>query len=133
MLQKVQEIEQNQGARDRTESRGAHYREDYLKRDDKNWLKRTLCTWPNEDDIEPTITYADLDIMKMEMPPAFRGYGAKGMIIEHEDSAKRQAQVDEIREKMEAEGKDRHEIQDALMKFDLPENYKEKNERAGDK
>ncbi len=30
------------GARDRTESRGAHYREDFLKRDDANWLKRTL-------------------------------------------------------------------------------------------
>ena len=26
----------------RTESRGAHYREDYPKRDDKNWLKHTL-------------------------------------------------------------------------------------------
>ncbi len=34
--------------------------------------------------------------------------------------------------KMQAEGKDRHEIQDALMSFDLPMNYKEKNERAGD-
>ena len=30
----------------------------------------------------------------MEMPPAFRGYGAKGMIIEHDDSAIRQAQVE---------------------------------------
>jgi fumarate reductase flavoprotein subunit len=121
------------GARDRTESRGAHYREDYLKRDDANWLNRTLCTWPNKDDLEPTIEYAPLDIMKMEMPPAFRGYGAKGMIIEHPESEVRQAQVDEITEKMQAEGKDRHEIQDALMPFNLPMNYKERNERAGDK
>jgi fumarate reductase flavoprotein subunit len=30
------------GARERTESRGAHYREDFLKRDDANWLNRTL-------------------------------------------------------------------------------------------
>ena len=33
---------------------------------------------------------------------------------------------------MQAEGKDRHEIQHALMPFDLPMNYREKNERAGD-
>jgi fumarate reductase flavoprotein subunit len=121
------------GARDRTESRGAHYREDFLKRDDANWLKRTLTTWGNENDIEPTVTYEELDIMKMEIPPAFRGYGAKGMIIENDLSEKRQAEVDEITEKLEAEGKDRFEIQEALMSYDLPMNYKEKNERAGEK
>lgn len=121
------------GARERTESRGAHYREDFLMRDDKNWLNRTLTSWPNKNDMEPTVTYEPLDIMKMEMPPAFRGYGAKGMIIEHELSAVRQEQVDSITEKMQNEGKDRHEIQDALMPFSLPMNYKEKNERAGDK
>jgi fumarate reductase flavoprotein subunit len=121
------------GARDRTESRGAHYREDYLKRDDANWLNRTLTSWPSKDALEPEITYEPLDIMKMEMPPAFRGYGAKGMIIEHELSAKRQAEVDEITERMQAEGKDRHELQHALMPFELPMNYKEKNERVGDK
>lgn len=121
------------GARDRTESRGAHYREDYTKRDDANWLNRTLTSWPSKDALEPEITYEPLDIMKMELPPAFRGYGAKGMIIENDQSAVRQAQVDEITEKMQAEGKDRHEIQHALMPFDLPMNYKEKNERVGDK
>ncbi len=121
------------GGRERTESRGAHYREDYLKRDDANWLNRTLTSWPDANQTTPTITYEDLDIMTMEMPPAFRGYGAKGMIIEHELSAKRQEEVDSITEKLQAEGKDRHEIQDALMPFDLPMNYKEKNERAGDK
>ena len=121
------------GAQQRTESRGAHYREDFLKRDDKNWLKRTLTHWANEDDTMPTITYEDLDIMKMEMPPAFRGYGAKGMIIENELSAARQEEVDELREKMEEEGKDRHQIQDAMMNFDLPMNYKAKNERMGEK
>ena len=120
------------GALQRTESRGAHYREDFLKRDDANWLNRTLTSWPDENQTLPTITYEPLDIMTMELPPAFRGYGAKGMIIEHPDSEKRQAQVDEIVEKLEAEGKDRHEIQDALMSFDLPMNYREKNERVGD-
>ncbi len=121
------------GGRERTESRGAHYREDHLKRDDANWLNRTLTSWPNENDTLPTITYEDLDIMTMEMPPAFRGYGAKGMIIENDLSAKRQDEVDSVKEKMEAQGKDRHQIQDALMPFDLPMNYREKNERAGDK
>ena len=120
------------GALERTESRGAHYREDFLKRDDANWLNRTLTSWPNPSDTLPTITYEALDIMTMEMPPAFRGYGAKGMIIEHELSEKRQAEVDEVVEKLQAEGKDRHEIQHALMPFDLPMNYREKNERAGD-
>lgn len=121
-----------QGALQRTESRGAHYREDFLKRDDANWLNRTLTSWPDENQTLPTISYEALDIMTMEMPPAFRGYGAKGMIIEHDLSEKRQAQVDELTEKMQADGKDRHEIQHALMPFDLPMNYREKNERAGD-
>jgi succinate dehydrogenase / fumarate reductase flavoprotein subunit len=35
-------------ARGRTESRGAHAREDFPKRDDENWLKHTLC-WLDDD------------------------------------------------------------------------------------
>jgi len=108
-----------------------HYREDYLKRDDANWLKRTLASWKKGDTL-PTITYEDLDIMKMEMPPAFRGYGAKGMLIENELSTKRQEEVDKIREEMEAAGKDRHEIQEALMPFELQPYYKAKNQRFGE-
>ncbi|OPA71564.1 fumarate reductase flavoprotein subunit [Campylobacter pinnipediorum subsp. caledonicus] len=118
------------GALLRTESRGAHYREDYTKRDDLNWLSRTLTSW-KEGDTMPTVEYEKLDIMKMEMPPAFRGYGAKGNIIEHPDSAIRQAQVDEIRSKMQAEGKSRQEIQEALMHYELQPKYKAPNERAG--
>ena len=119
------------GARERTESRGAHYREDFLKRDDANWLKRTLATW-NKDATLPTLSYEDLDIMKMEIPPAFRGYGAKGMLIENEISTKRQEEVDKIREEMEVAGKDRYEIQEALMPFELQAQYKVQNERLGD-
>jgi len=119
------------GAKDRTESRGAHYREDFLKRDDANWLKRTLTSW-KEGSTLPTVSYEDLDIMKMEIPPAFRGYGAKGMIIENELSLKRQEEVDKLREELEAAGKDRYIIQDTLMPFELQPYYKAKNERFGD-
>src|SRR5262245_66575314 len=34
-------------ARNRTESRGAHAREDYSERDDKKWMKHTLA-WMDE-------------------------------------------------------------------------------------
>ena len=119
------------GARERTESRGAHYREDFLKRDDVNWLKRTLTSW-KEGATLPTVSYEELDIMKMEMPPAFRGYGVKGNIVENPMSLERQDTVDKMREEMEAAGKDRHEIQDALMPFTLQPYYKAKNERFGD-
>jgi fumarate reductase flavoprotein subunit len=60
------------GAQQRTESRGSHYREDYPERDDANWLKRTLATWPQG--VEgPALTYEPVRIT--EMPPGERGYG----------------------------------------------------------
>ncbi|MBK1972084.1 fumarate reductase flavoprotein subunit [Campylobacter sp. TTU-622] len=118
------------GALLRTESRGAHFREDYPKRDDLNWMKRTNTYWV-EGETLPRVEYEDLDIMKMEMPPAFRGYGAKGNIIENPLSQKRQEEVDAIRAKMEAEGKGRYEIQEALMPYELQEKYKKPNQRIG--
>lgn len=121
-----------QGALNRTESRGAHTREDYPKRDDKDWLKRTLASWENPENDMPTISYEDLDVKAMEIPPAYRGYGAKGNIIEHPNTAARQAQVDNITATMQKEGKDRYAIQEALMKFDLQPQYKARNQRLGD-
>lgn len=117
------------GALDRTESRGAHYREDYTKRDDTNWLKRTIATWTNPNDTMPTLSYEELDINKMEMPPAFRGYGKKGAIVLNPLSEKREEEIAKIRETLGSV--DRFTIQDALMKFDLPKDYKRKNERVG--
>jgi fumarate reductase flavoprotein subunit len=72
------------GAQQRTESRGSHYREDYPERDDANWLKRTLATWPQG--VEgPALTYEPVRIT--EMPPGERGYGesrvAKERMVTH--------------------------------------------------
>jgi fumarate reductase flavoprotein subunit len=118
------------GASLRTESRGAHFRIDYPVRNDKEWCKRTLSTWKNENDTLPTITYQDLDISKMELPPGWRGYGAKNY-IDNPETPIRQKQVDEIRAKMEAQGADRFAIQNALMPYQdlLPEDLRGKNER----
>ncbi len=60
------------GALMRTESRGSHAREDYPKRDDVNWLKRTLAYWKDGAEL-PTLDYEPVKCT--EMPPGDRGYG----------------------------------------------------------
>lgn len=55
------------------------------------------------------------------------------MIIENPESLRRQEQIDKIRSDMEAQGKNRYEIQEALMPFELQPYYKARNERIGDK
>ena len=67
--------------------------------------------------------------MKMEIPPAFRGYGRKGFILENPLSQKRQDEVDKII--AEHQG-DRYELQDKLMPYELQAEYKRKNQRLGD-
>ena len=61
-----------QGALARTESRGAHYRSDYPRRDDAEWLKRTLVRWP-ADANEPQFSYEPVGLL--DLPPGHRGYG----------------------------------------------------------
>ena len=53
----------------RTESRGAHSRRDYTKRDDENWLKHTLAYCTKEG---PRLEYAPVTIAKW--PPTARTY-----------------------------------------------------------
>ncbi|MDR0588024.1 MAG: fumarate reductase flavoprotein subunit [Burkholderiales bacterium] len=116
------------GALVRTESRGAHFRIDYPQRNDKDWLKRTLAFWKDENGTLPHLEYEPLDVMKMELPPGWRGYGAKNY-IDHPDTPKRQEEVDAIKKQME--GSDRFAVQEKLMPFkdQLPAALRGKNER----
>ncbi|WP_163565688.1 fumarate reductase flavoprotein subunit [Helicobacter suis] len=120
------------GALDRTESRGAHTRIDHPKRDDANWLNRTLASWPDPNQTLPTLEYEPLDIMKMEISPDFRGYGAKGNFIPHPLKEKRDAEIAQITEEIKAKGGDRYDLQEALMPFELQDKYKARNIRLGE-
>lgn len=55
-----------ESALNRTESRGAHSREDFPERDDDNWLKHTMARL--EDD-RVTISYKDVDVSRWKPKP----------------------------------------------------------------
>jgi len=116
------------GALTRTESRGAHFRHDHPRRNDAEWLKRTLATWPSETDWLPTLRWEPLDVMQMELPPGWRGYGAKDY-LDHPDTAKRIVEVEAIKARHAAA--DRFAVQQALMPYDalLPARFRGRNER----
>ena len=61
------------GAQARTESRGAHYRTDYSKRDDENWIKHTLAHKP-EPGQPPILSYKSVNIDWEKYPPQERKY-----------------------------------------------------------
>ena len=116
------------GALKRTESRGAHFREDFPRRNDAEWLNRTLATWKSENDTLPSLAYEPIDVMKMELPPGWRGYGAKDH-IDHPDTARRVAEIEEIKKRRD--GTDRIKFQHALMPYEelLPECFRGRNQR----
>ena len=57
------------GALLRNEFRGSHFKPDFPKRDDENWLKHTIATYTTE---EPEITYAPVDLRHLK--PILRDY-----------------------------------------------------------
>ena len=116
------------GAAQRTESRGAHFREDFPRRDDAAWLKRTLASWKSDGDTLPTLAYEALDVKAMELPPGWRGYGAKDY-TDHPDTPKRAEEVAALREQLKNEP--RFAVQQALMPYDelLPASLRGRNER----
>ena len=114
-----------EGALARRESRGAHYREDFPRRDDAGWLKRTLATW-EPGATSPDLTYETVDVMQMELVPGWRGYGARDF-IEHPDSARRAKELEGLRESSD----DAMAFQQAALPFreQLPPRYRATNER----
>jgi len=120
------------GALARTESRGAHFREDFPARDDAAWLRRTLATWRDPADSLPSLHYEPIEVMSMEMPPGWRGYGAKNH-VDHPDTPRRADEVSKAREQMQ--DADRHALQAALMPYEhlLPERFRGRNERIDEK
>ncbi len=60
------------GALARTESRGAHSRTDYKKRDDEDWLKHTVAIKGDDGDID--LTYKEVCIDYDRYPPQERKY-----------------------------------------------------------
>ncbi len=56
----------------RTESRGAHYRTDFVSRDDEHWLKHTLAT--KNGDAGPVLSYKPVHIFWDRYPPQERKY-----------------------------------------------------------
>jgi fumarate reductase flavoprotein subunit len=66
-----------------TESRGAHAREDFPARNDRDWLTRTLAYWRDDQADLPTLEYEPATPV-FHLPPGDRGYG-KCEIICRED------------------------------------------------
>ncbi|MEO5676550.1 MAG: hypothetical protein ABIQ84_03310, partial [Usitatibacter sp.] len=107
-------------------------RQDFPRRDDAQWLKRTLATWKDEYDTLPTLAYEDLDVKRMELPPGWRGYGAKDY-IDHPDTVARRTEVEAARGRNA--GTDRFALQEALMPYEqlLPEVLRGRNERLDER
>ena len=70
--------------------------------------------------------------MKMELPPGWRGYGAKDH-IDHPDTARRLAEIEAL--KQQRDGADRFGLQEKLMPYEqlLPGRFRGRNERIDER
>jgi hypothetical protein len=59
------------GALNRDESRGAHYKPEFPKRNDEEWLKTTIAEFSDE---SPVFSYEDVDVSQIE--PRQRDYSS---------------------------------------------------------
>jgi len=120
------------GALARTESRGAHFREDHPRRDDAHWLRRTLASWKSPSDTLPCLDYEAIDVMSMELPPGWRGYGAKDY-VDHPDTPRRAEELVQLRTRLD--GADRHRVQAEIMPYEhlLPARFRGRNERIDER
>jgi fumarate reductase flavoprotein subunit len=84
--------------------------------------------WRDAGDTLPCLTYEPLDVMGMELPPGWRGYGAKNY-VDHPDTPRRAEEVANAREQLK--DADRHAVQAAVMPYEhlLPERFRGRNER----
>ncbi|MFN4174214.1 MAG: succinate dehydrogenase flavoprotein subunit, partial [Parachlamydiaceae bacterium] len=67
------------GALLRNESRGAHYKDEFPKRDDENWLKTTIATFNKSGD--PDISYIPVDLRYLK--PIQRDYSQAKKVKPH--------------------------------------------------
>ena len=70
-----------QGALARDESRGAHYKPDFPKRDDARFLKTTIAEWTSDG---PKLSYQDVDTSLIK--PRLRNYAAEKERAGHGDA-----------------------------------------------
>jgi fumarate reductase flavoprotein subunit len=80
----------------------------------------------------PSLAYEPIDVMKMELPPGWRGYGAKDH-IDHPDTPKRLAEIEALEQ--QRDGADRFALQEKLMPYEhlLPQRFRGRNERIGER
>ena len=105
------------GALTRTESRGAHFREDFPRRDDAQWLKRTLATWKRRRATRcRRSAYEPLDVTRWSCRRAGAAT-ARRTIVDHPDTAARAAEVAAL-QRASSHGAPRSSVQEALMPYE---------------